>query len=101
MGKTARLELRVSPEQKVQIQNKAKAAGLSVSELILATLEGAEVRAARSTPAADPALLAGLARVGNNLNQIARAVNSGDLRTLTRLTSIQQDLKGLTCTSSQ
>ena len=47
--------------------------------------EGVRSRKTRTAPAIDPALLRQLASIGNNLNQIARRVNSGEWGALDRL----------------
>ena len=70
-----RIELRVSAEEKVHWQAIAASRGVSLSELIRATLSGQRLRVRRSAPRIDPNLMRELARIGNNLNQLARAAN--------------------------
>lgn len=67
--------LRVTAAERVFIEEQAAIAGLdSVSDFIRRRALGRRVEPARS--AADDALLVELNRVGVNLNQIARALNS-------------------------
>ena len=70
-----RIELRVSAEEKAHWQAIAASRGASLSELIRAALSGQRLRARRSAPRVDPDLVRELARIGNNLNQLARAAN--------------------------
>lgn len=70
-----RIELRVSAEEKIHWQAIAASRGVSLSELIRATLSGQRLRVRRSAPRVDPDLVRELARIGNNLNQLARAAN--------------------------
>ena len=70
-----RIELRVTPEEKTHWQAIAASRGVSLSELIRVTLSGQRLRSRRSAPRVDPDLVRELARIGNNLNQLARAAN--------------------------
>jgi hypothetical protein len=79
-ARTERLNLRFSPEEWGEIDAKARAAGLSPTEFCrLAALgqrvEAAPVDRAPVSPAGVAHVVA-LNRVGVNLNQIARALNS-------------------------
>lgn len=69
------IKLRVSEEERARWLAKAKDAGVTLSALIRQGLEGAPVRRPRRRVETDPALLRELARIGNNLNQIARWAN--------------------------
>ncbi|WP_062224473.1 MULTISPECIES: MobC family plasmid mobilization relaxosome protein [unclassified Aureimonas] len=69
------IKLRVSDEERSRWLLKAQDAGVTLSALIRQGLEGAPVRRQRRRVATDPALLRELARIGNNLNQIARWAN--------------------------
>ena len=71
-----RIELRVSAEEKIHWQAIAASRGVSLSELIRATLSGQRLRVRRSAPRVDPDLVRELARIGNNLNQLARVPQS-------------------------
>jgi hypothetical protein len=70
-----RIELRVSAQEKAHWQAVATSRGVSLSELIRAALSGQRLRTRRAAPRVDPDLVRELARIGNNLNQLARAAN--------------------------
>ena len=94
-----RIELRVTPEEKAHWQAIAASRGVSLSELIRVTLSGQRLRARRNAPRVDPDLVRELARIGNNLNQLARAANRHEPVTatalLSRLIEIDRDLGAL------
>ena len=71
----ARIEIRASEADRAQWVGKAKAAGLTLSALIRQALNDAPMPRRRRRVAVDPALVRELARVGNNLNQLARWAN--------------------------
>ena len=71
----ARIEIRASEADRAQWAGKAKAAGLTLSALIRQALNDAPMPRRRRRVAVDPALIRELARVGNNLNQLARWAN--------------------------
>lgn len=91
-----RIELRVSAEEKIHWQAIAASRGVSLSELIRATLSGQRLRVRRSAPRVDPDLVRELARIGNNLNQLARAANRRSpvetVSLLVRLIEIDREL---------
>lgn len=76
--------------------------GVTVSALVRRAMAGnaktrppAVPKKQRVYKSVDPALLAALARIGNNLNQLARVANQkGDLPTLVQLASIEREIKG-------
>lgn len=75
---TERLTVRATPEEAARVRADAAAAGLTVSRYLVrqatgreSVLIGAEVRDELA------ALRRALSRVGSNLNQLARAANSG------------------------
>lgn len=70
-----RIEIRTTPEDKERWQKIAASKGVSLSELVRVTLDGQRLRKRRDPPKVDPDLLRELARIGNNLNQLARAAN--------------------------
>lgn len=74
-AKTAWVHVKTTPSERDDWHAKATAAGLSLSDLIRQRL-GNKPRRRRSVPVADPALVASLARIGNNLNQLARWANT-------------------------
>ena len=67
--------VRMPPETRALLNRKANAAGLSESALIRALIEGAPIVAAAEQTARQQTN-AQLARIGNNLNQLARHANS-------------------------
>ena len=70
------VKVRASAEQRVRWQAVAAAKGVSLSELVRQGLDGLRARPRRHQPrAVDPELVRELARVGNNLNQLARWAN--------------------------
>ncbi|WP_435171693.1 MobC family plasmid mobilization relaxosome protein [Falsirhodobacter sp. 1013] len=70
-----RIEIRTTPEDKERWQKIAASKGVSLSELVRVTLDSQRLRKRRDPPKVDPDLLRELARIGNNLNQLARAAN--------------------------
>ena len=69
------IKIRTNPEEKRQWQSLAKNRGVSLSELVRSLLSGQRLRKRRVAPSVDPVLLRDLARIGNNLNQLAHAAN--------------------------
>ena len=67
--------VRMPPETRALLNRKAKAAGLSESALIRALIEDAPIVSAAEQTARQQTN-AQLARIGNNLNQLARHANS-------------------------
>ena len=67
--------VRVTVAERTEVERRAEAAGLPLSEFCRRAIFGQRVRPAM--PAADAAALAELNRVGVNLNQIAHAMNAG------------------------
>lgn len=80
------LKVRVSSDELEALRQRCPKARLAewMREQCLAP-EGACSRKPRTAPAVDPALLRQLASIGNNLNQIARRVNSGEWAALDRV----------------
>lgn len=71
----AHLILRVSHEEKATIQAAAQRVGLSASDYVRRRALNAQIP---SRPVgADPALISELNAIGNNLNQLTRAVHRG------------------------
>ena len=70
------VKVRATSEQRARWQAVASAKGVSLSELVRQGLDGLRARPRRHQPrAVDPELVRELARVGNNLNQLARWAN--------------------------
>jgi hypothetical protein len=78
-----RIAPRVTPEEYAEVDAKAEAAGLTVSSYARQVLLESVKTRSRRRPRADVATLARfcgeLNRIGGNINQIARAVNLGEL----------------------
>lgn len=78
--------MRCTTEEKRHLKRRASADKISVSELLRGALGQIRAPRRRATPQVDPQLVTALSRIGTNLNQIARAVNSaqaaGDMRQL-------------------
>lgn len=95
-----RVEIRTTPQDKARWQALAESRGVSLSDLVRALLNGQRPRRPRrETPPVDPALLRELARLGNNLNQLARAANGQEpvpaAALLVRLIAIDRELAAL------
>lgn len=62
---------RCTADDKAEIERRANALNLSVSEYIVQAATGKKIKTSQ-TAKADPALIFSLKAIGNNLNQIAR-----------------------------
>ena len=93
------IKLRASSAERARWQDLAATRGVSLSELIRSRLDGTRLRSRREPPPVASDLLRELARIGNNLNQLARAANRREPVTatalLTRLIEIDRELAGL------
>jgi len=93
------IKLRASADERARWQALAASRGMSLSELIRASLSGLRLRTRREPPPVAPELLRELARIGNNLNQLARAANRHEPVTATallaRLISIERELRAI------
>ncbi|MBB5722273.1 hypothetical protein FHS72_001899 [Loktanella ponticola] len=69
------VKLRTTPDERAAWYAKAAAKGVSFSEFARSAIDGVTVRQRSQLRSIDPALLRQLARVGNNLNQLARWAN--------------------------
>ena len=69
------IKIRTTPEQRAAWYEKARLKGVSFSELVRASLDGLVVHRRHQLRRVDPDLLRQLARLGNNLNQLARWAN--------------------------
>jgi len=67
---------RCTPAEKALLIGRAHDAGVSLSVLMREALGLVDARRRRPMPKADPALLRELGRIGGNLNQVARWLNS-------------------------
>ncbi|MCK0119230.1 MobC family plasmid mobilization relaxosome protein [Loktanella sp. F6476L] len=69
------VKLRTTPDERAAWYAKAAAKGVSFSEFARSAIDGVAVRRRPQLRCVDPDLLRQLARVGNNLNQLARWAN--------------------------
>ena len=75
--KTAQINLRVTPEEFISIKEKAKKAGLSISELIRRSLEGETI--VEAPPVEFNEMIREIKRVGSNLNQVLHKLNAAGI----------------------
>lgn len=94
-NRTARLNLRVSPELKVQLEEKAIAEGVTLNEFCLRILENKETANALVAKAKAYKESANLfSKIGININQLARHCNStGEAATPEQLLQILGEAK--------
>lgn len=94
-----RIEIRTTAEEKLRWQALAENKGVSLSALVRSLLDGQRLRNRREPPKVDPVLLRDLARIGNNLNQLARAANRRQpveaVALLVRLIEIDRELSAV------
>ena len=96
-----RLEIRTTVEDKTRWQAVAESRGLSLSDLVRSVLDGQRrsPRPQRAAPTVDPELLRELARIGNNLNQLAQVAQQQEpvaaAALLMRLIEIDRELGAL------
>ena len=76
-ARTERLNLRLLPDERAEVDVRAAAVGLSPSDYARRLVIGGSVVHMRTAPKADPALVLAINRAGVNLNQIARTLNGG------------------------
>ena len=94
--KTKLLTVRIDPEQLADWKRKAEAVGVPLAELIRSAVDGAKIEAKPRARKAPPELVAQVAKIGNNLNQIARRCNTGErFDVLSELQRIEADLSHL------
>ena len=97
------ITLRVTARTRADWKRRAQASGLPLGDWIREQVSSRTGRRIlprrRPLPSADPALLAAIARVGNNVNQLARAANRqrwpDPLGLLEHLISIERALNDL------
>jgi Protein of unknown function (DUF1778) len=94
-ARSERIDLRVTPAQRAAIKAAAKAAGLSVSAFICQrTLGDAGPRVQRIKPGGPDMMLlgqikAGQGRIGGNLNQFVKRLNSYDFHGIPELLALR------------
>lgn len=72
MRKTDRIEIRVTPEEKMLITLKSKQAKQSISEFLIKSSTGNKIVVINELPE----MVTELRRIGNNINQLTRLANS-------------------------
>ena len=93
--------MKIEPSLLNDWKAKGSAAGISVAELIRRSVAGQEIECRpmprhRPPPKVDPDFMFQIAAIGNNLNQIARRVNSGEsFDVLVELSAIEERLAEL------
>lgn len=74
-ARTERLNLRLLPDERVEIETRAAMLGIAPSDYARRRAIGSRV-AVHTARRADPALVLAINRIGVNLNQIARSINA-------------------------
>ena len=111
---TSRITLRLPDITAAEWRERAESADLSISDWVRHRVENSDVLVTHHrrkkrrlrTLTADPELLRQLAKIGNNLNQIARAANAAGFaphdmpRLLAELLAIEQHIHALTLVSA-
>lgn len=72
MKKTERIEIRVTPEEKMLIALKSKQANQNISEYLIKSSINNEIVVINELPE----MVTELRRIGNNINQLTRLANS-------------------------
>lgn len=94
--KGSRITVRLMAEEKAGIEQLAEAQGLTVGSYIRSSLLPKVKTLSRRRPRADEAaiakLYASLNRLGNNVNQIAHAMNAGQVQEAAALERIEAEL---------
>jgi uncharacterized protein (DUF1778 family) len=90
LRKTDRIEIRVTPEEKMIITTKSKQANKSISEYIIKSSIGKEIIVINELPE----MITELRRIGNNINQLTRLANSRII-TCVDLENIKKELQKL------
>ena len=78
MARTAVIPVRLTPDERDQLREKAREHKISLSDYIRRTVLSKKLPA-KAAPEVNRQTYQELARVGNNLNQLVRAVHSGKL----------------------
>lgn len=94
--------IKVSPAELERWREVADRYNVTIADMIRALIDGAELQAPpprpkhRPPPKVDPELIRQVARIGNNLNQIARRCNTGQrFDVLAELAEIERQLAEL------
>lgn len=94
------IKIRASEAQRDAWYDKARLKGVTFSELVRQSLDGVRIQRRHQLRSVDPDLLRQLARLGNNLNQLARWANRDQryvesATVLARLVEIDRELAAL------
>ncbi len=100
MAKTKLLTVRTTPEQMSKWKAVAKQNNITLSELIISRLNNTEICNSIAKNESRKKLLYEIAKIGNNLNQIARSINIAvkkdeQIQVLETLAEIEKDLNKL------
>ncbi len=80
--RTSSLHVKCTREERERWLTKAHSHGVNLSDFVREFLDASRTSHRRPPPTIDPALIAQVARAGNNLNQIALALNLARKRQL-------------------
>lgn len=97
-NRTIRLTFRVSEQEMQEIEKLCKYAGVNVSDLLRMAVFTASIKSP-DIPLIDQQSFVELKRIGTNINQIAKAINSGygnPEQLIPSVQAIQKDLDRLT-----
>lgn len=95
------LKVRATATERERWQAVADAKGVTLSDLVRLSLDGQKARRRAPPPSVAPELLRALAGIGNNLNQLSRAVNRKGrghitaMAIISRLVEIDRELAAL------
>ena len=92
------IHVKCSLAERNRWQDLAKEQGVSLSDLIRSKLSSDAIPPKRRVSKGDPELLRHVARIGSNLNQIARRINGGpveSLQVIAILLGIERDFEEL------
>lgn len=93
MRTARRLEVKVSADERGNIEEMARACGLSLSEFVRRAALRQKIAPIAKVPEANLAIYPELGRIGSNLNQIATALNAGKFTDGPRLGELVLELK--------
>lgn len=89
------LQVRVTPDEAADLEARATAAGLTVSDYIRHSAQNQPLRAA-GRAVLDPLTIHNLALIGSNVNQIARVLNAtGDIERAGRMDELAAEIRSL------
>lgn len=89
---TARLTVRLTPSELSRVRARAKKLRLTPSELVRRRLSGGKL-IVKYYQTVDPAVIAQIKAIGNNLNQIAKVCNARRSAPPARLNTVLKDIE--------